>query len=116
MLVVGRTVRSLTYFASGLASESQVRRGKHCALIFDKRYQVVACYVNDERAHAEQGAIEMLPHGLSDLTLLVVRAIHSTGELGMSRPCHACRAAIDRTPAIVRCLYTKGCGEYGELC
>ena len=121
MLVIDRRVRSLAHLASAKAYTSRIRRGKHCALILDRNYNVVASFVNEGTVHAERGAIdELLSHTMSHdvdhgYTLLVVRAVTSTGEIKLSKPCVDCEHAIKNCSMIRSVIFSRDHGRFGIM-
>lgn len=118
MITIDRRVRSLAHLASAKAYTSEIRRGKHCAIVFDKHYNVVASFVNCGRVHAEEGAVALLQQEhqtSSNYTLLVVRTMRSTGQTNMSKPCEKCEAAIQNCAKINRVIYSEGNGKYGFI-
>jgi hypothetical protein len=115
MFVADRQVRSLAYFASAKAHSSNIRRGKHCALILDEDRRVIASFVNCGIVHAEEGAINLITSSeKKNLTLLVVRTMSSTGEIKFSKPCSKCEAAIQRAKNIRTVIFSMDHGEFGH--
>lgn len=119
MITIDRQVRSLAYLASTRAYTSDIRKGKHCAIVFDKRYNIVASFINSGRVHAEQGAVAMLEkhqkNEEGDYTLLVVRAMRSTCQLNMSKPCEECDTTIRNCSSIKRVIFSQAHGKYGFI-
>ncbi len=114
MFVVDRQVRSLAHLASTKAHGSNIRRGKHCALILDQDRRVIASFVNHGEIHAEEGAINMIGNSeCKNLTLLVVRTMSSTGEIKFSKPCPKCEEAIHRSKNIRNVIFSMDHGEFG---
>ena len=121
MLNIDRRVRSLAHLASAKAHSSLNRRGKHCALIIDKDYNVVASFVNEGTVHAEQGVINKIMSGDvpcdedRGYTLLVVRAVTSTGEIKLSKPCENCANAIKSCSMIRSVIFSCDHGQFGTM-
>ena len=114
---IDRRVRSLAHLASTKAYSSEIRRGKHCAIVFDNQCNIVASFVNCGRIHAEEGAVAMLEKQTSSskYTLLVVRTMRSTGQTNMSKPCKRCEAAIQKCAKIDQVIYSEGNGKFGFI-
>lgn len=120
MMIIDRRMRTLVHLAYAKAHSSRIKRGKHCALILDKNYNVVVSFVNTGTIHAERGAVDLfmsssLYSGDGFYTLLVVRAVTSTGEIGLSKPCANCENAIRNCSVINSVIFSCDRGQFGML-
>lgn len=98
--------RNYAHLAFSMALESRVRHGKHCAILYDNKNEIVSIFVNEyniidgkqHSIHAEQGVISKFMEKnpgvcLSKYTIMVIRG-NIYGQFTMSKPCIHCYNCI----------------------
>jgi deoxycytidylate deaminase len=110
--------RNYAHLAFSMALKSRVRHGKHCAILYNNRNEIVSIFVNEYNfvngkqcsIHAEQGVIDNFRKSnpmvsLSDHTIMVIRG-NIYGEFTMSKPCIHCYKCISES-GIKRIIYSS---------
>lgn len=123
-----KKLRNLIHYARSKCYESNIRHGKHCAIIFsNSNFEILSMHVNKKidnaSIHAEAGAITNFDHNIinfglknvdiNDVTILVIRS-DMMGYIKMSMPCVECFEEIKRN-GIRRVIYSVSDTEYETI-
>jgi deoxycytidylate deaminase len=113
-----RTIRNYLHLAYSIAYKSDVRKGKHCAIVVDNRDDIHSVGINQLltvgwSTHAEVKALDDLriAGGSTVGKTLIVIKIRKLGGFGNSRPCLACLNII-KARGISKLIWSGNNGEF----
>jgi tRNA(Arg) A34 adenosine deaminase TadA len=116
-----REERNYAFMAYTCAFDSDVSKGRHCAILLDPAGVIVDTFVNrypictkeQYSVHAEYGVLTgKKKEDLTGYTLIVVRSTFTAKHATNSRPCKECYDKCKQS-GIKRVIYSKPDNEYG---
>ena len=113
MHILDKNERNIIFMARHLATESVVKRGKHCSVGLDKNNRIINLFVNTKDLHAEKGLVQKTV-AKKIHKVIVVRARRCDNKLTNSKPCQDCENAM-REAGVKYCVYSIDDDTFGEL-
>lgn len=114
-----KKIRTHAYFAYNKALTSNVKTGRHCAILLDEKYNKIDYFVNiscgRNSIHSEKGLIDKIKSenstfDFSNCKIIVIRG-NFLGKLTMSKPCKNCYDSIVNS-GIKTIIYSSGHNKF----